>query len=89
MQFAYRVNFKHDVEVKEFHRKSYELLEPPWTLQEAESSNLLTMSFTCLLCVTVSLILPWYILGGTYYWPVIFFYQGSIQGCDTTVLVFS
>ncbi|KAL1517738.1 hypothetical protein ABEB36_001469 [Hypothenemus hampei] len=61
-----RVNFKHDVEVKEFHRKSYELIEPPW-LQETESTNLLTMSFTCLVCVTVSLILPWYILGGTHY----------------------
>ncbi|XP_066157020.1 uncharacterized protein [Euwallacea fornicatus] len=61
-----RVNFKHDVEVKEFHRKSYELLEPPWR-QEAQSNSLLSMSLTCLVCVTVSVLLPWYIFGGTHY----------------------
>lgn len=58
-----RVRFKHDVEVKEFHRKSYELIEPPW-VREAPPTNVMSMGMTCLVCVTVTLILPWYLLGG-------------------------
>ncbi|XP_050295327.1 uncharacterized protein LOC126735401 [Anthonomus grandis grandis] len=61
-----RVKFKHDVEIKEFHRKSYELMEPPWT-QEIDSPNIFSMSFTCLVCVTISLVIPWYILSGAIY----------------------
>ncbi|ENN76079.1 uncharacterized protein LOC109538888 [Dendroctonus ponderosae] len=58
-----RVRFKHDVEVKEFHRKSYELIEPPW-VREAQPTNVMSMGVTCLVCVTVTLILPWYLMGG-------------------------
>ncbi|XP_076272457.1 uncharacterized protein LOC143203976 [Rhynchophorus ferrugineus] len=61
-----RVKFKHDVEIKEFYRKPHELLEPLWA-EEIETSNVFTTGLACVVCLTVSLVLPWYILGGTIY----------------------
>ncbi|XP_030760784.1 uncharacterized protein LOC115885885 [Sitophilus oryzae] len=61
-----RVKFKHDVEIKEFHRNPHELLEPLWT-QEIQTPTAFTTSMACIVCLTVSLVLPWYILGGTLY----------------------
>ncbi|KAJ8924715.1 hypothetical protein NQ315_000867 [Exocentrus adspersus] len=61
-----RVKFRYEVEVKEFQRAAHELEESEWCHQ-IESSSMLTMGMTCLFCITITVILPWYILIGNNY----------------------
>ncbi|KAJ8978332.1 hypothetical protein NQ317_011183 [Molorchus minor] len=57
-----RVRFRYEVEVKEFQRSAHELEDAEWHYMQ--SSSILTMGMTCLVCITITVILPWYILIG-------------------------
>ncbi|XP_018570709.1 uncharacterized protein LOC108910553 [Anoplophora glabripennis] len=58
-----RVKFRYEVEIKEFQRGAHELEEAEWC-HHIQGSNILTMGMTCLFCITVTVILPWFILIG-------------------------
>lgn len=60
----HRVKFRHDVEIKEFVRSDYEM-EDTYLSDDNHETNVLTMGMTCLICVTFTVLLPWYILIGT------------------------
>lgn len=62
--FIFRVKFRHDVEIKEFIRSDYEM-EDTYLSNDNQETNVLTMGMTCLICVTFTVLLPWYILIGT------------------------
>ncbi|RZC42097.1 uncharacterized protein BDFB_006486 [Asbolus verrucosus] len=59
-----RVKFRYDVEVKEFQRGAHELEDAEWS-KCIEETNTLTMGLTCILCIAVTVMLPWYIMIGT------------------------
>ncbi|KAJ8930594.1 hypothetical protein NQ314_016590 [Rhamnusium bicolor] len=58
------VKFRYEVEIKEFQRGDHELEDADWS-RDMHSSNMLTMGMTCLFCITITVILPWYILIGS------------------------
>ncbi|XP_044269938.1 uncharacterized protein LOC123014746 isoform X1 [Tribolium madens] len=60
-----RVKFRFDVEVKEFQRSAHEFEDLEWS-RCIEDSNTLTMGLACIICITVTVMLPWYIMVGTY-----------------------
>ncbi|CAH0546827.1 unnamed protein product [Brassicogethes aeneus] len=61
-----RVKFRHDVEVKEFCRGDHELEETYIrNIDEFQGANMFTMGVTCIFCVAVTVLLPWYLLLGT------------------------
>jgi hypothetical protein len=52
-----------DVEVKEFQRGAHELEDAEWSMCIQES-NTLSMGLTCIICIAVTVMLPWYIMVG-------------------------
>ncbi|XP_060535778.1 uncharacterized protein LOC132707832 [Cylas formicarius] len=59
------VKFRHEVEVKEFRRDAHEFREPDWARPRL---TMLNLGVTCAICLTVTVILPWYLLGGIAHW---------------------
>ncbi|KAK4873096.1 hypothetical protein RN001_015125 [Aquatica leii] len=57
-----RVKFRYDVEVKEFRKGEHEDMVADW-IEYKESSSNLTMGMTAILCVMITVFLPWYIIG--------------------------
>lgn len=62
-----RVKFRFDVEIKEFCRQEHEFSDPdPQLLHQLyleEATDRITMGITCLVCMAVTVLLPWYIIG--------------------------
>lgn len=61
--YIFRVKFRDDVEVKEFCRPDHELEEADW-VNNLQGNNTFTVGVTCVFCIAVTVILPWYILIG-------------------------
>ncbi|KAJ8956031.1 hypothetical protein NQ318_006307 [Aromia moschata] len=59
------VKFRYDVEVKEFQRGAHELEDAEWHRHHLQGSDIFSMGVTCLFCITVTVLLPWYILIGS------------------------
>ncbi|XP_018328770.1 uncharacterized protein LOC108739385 [Agrilus planipennis] len=60
-----RVKFRHDVEVLEFCRSEHEMetflqQQQP---EEQEESNTISMGMTAIVCLMVTVLLPWYLIG--------------------------
>ena len=60
----FRVKFRFDVEVKEFQRSAHELEDTHQWTQCVHESTPLTVGLTCIICLAVTVILPWYIMIG-------------------------
>ncbi|XP_017787098.1 PREDICTED: uncharacterized protein LOC108569873 [Nicrophorus vespilloides] len=58
-----RVKFRCDVEVLEFSRGEHELEEIEWP-QNLQTSSNLTMGMTLVMCIAITVLLPWYIIIG-------------------------
>lgn len=57
-----RVKFRYDVEVKEFSRAAHEFEDAEWA-KDLEYSGLLPVFLTCVFCIGITVLLPWYVIG--------------------------
>lgn len=58
-----RVSFRCEPDIREFLRGEHELQEIEWP-DDMNAPGSFIMCMTCLFCIAISVILPWYIIGG-------------------------